>query len=84
MTRTPAVIIAFAFALSGCSGPGQAGWLGAATAPYSANVGGTGTAGDAMGNASGSTSSSMEEQRIKQQHGGTAPTVYENQTHLPS
>jgi uncharacterized lipoprotein YbaY len=78
VTKIPATI-AVAVALSGCSALAQSN-----TAPIGANVGVTGTASDALSNTSGSTSSSMEEQRIKQQHGNSAPTSYVNGTHFPS
>ena len=83
MTKIP-TIIALAVALSGCAEFGLPGSSGTTGAASNGSVGVTGTASDAISNLSGSTSTSMEEQRIKQQHGGTAPTSYENQTHFPS
>ena len=64
-----AMTIALAVALSGCAGSGQPGYGGPAS------VGPTGTASDAADNG-GSTSSSMEAQRIKRANGNTAPTNY--------
>jgi hypothetical protein len=64
-----AMTIALAVALSGCAGSGQPGYGGPAS------VGPTGTASDAVDNG-GSTSSSMEAQRIKRANGNTAPTNY--------
>jgi hypothetical protein len=67
MTKLP-VIIGFAVALAGCAS-GQPGY-----GPPS-SVGTTGTASDAVDNG-GSTSSSMEAQRIKRAGGNTAPVGY--------
>ena len=61
--------IALAVALSACAGSGQPGYGGPSS------VGTSGTARDAVDNG-GSTSSSMESQRIKQAKGNTAPRDY--------
>ena len=79
MTKISTIIV-LAVALSGCSAMEHAD---SAAAAANGSVGVTGSASDAMSNG-GSTSSSMEEQRIKMQHGNTAPTGYENQTHIGS
>ncbi|HTE35347.1 MAG TPA: hypothetical protein VK630_02275 [Reyranella sp.] len=60
--------IALAVALSGCAS-GQPGYGGPSS------VGTSGTASDAVDNG-GSTSSSMEAQRIKRANGNTAPRGY--------
>jgi hypothetical protein len=63
-----AMTIVLAVALSGCAG-GQPGYGGPSS------VGTSGTASDAVDNG-GSTSSSMESQRIKRANGNTAPVAY--------
>ena len=64
-----AMTIALAVALSACGSNGQPGYGGPSS------VGTTGTASDAADNG-GSTSTSMEAQRIKQANGNTAPRSY--------
>ena len=68
MTKIP-MTIALAVALSACAGNGPPGYGGPSS------VGTTGTARDAIDNG-GSTSASMEAQRIKQANGNTAPRGY--------
>ena len=82
MIRTSIAIASLAVGLAACS----SGYSmpNTAAAPYNPAVGVTGTASDAASNVSGSTSTSMEEQRIKRANGNTAPTVYTNDTHVAS